>query len=622
MTVVLDQAHELRWGGVVFASDAEVDTPYRFEALVGTAYGNPVSLTAVVRSSLGDGELIRRTGWGNREDVPVYVRVSAHDGQSLAMGEAALAQEFMADDPNPLTWVPPTLGAWPLAFDVLHVEPERDWQGEVGASWDYRERFDHQIVYKLTFTTAPFTRDLEPTLIPALDVPANPDEPVLIDLDTCDSADGWVRTYSPSTGWTGLTGVTQSAGAVRVNGNRTGDSWLALERTFATPISMDGTPYLVVALLAPDDGHWPARPGVTVVYDTAGGQPFKPVAMKPHPTVPHRYDVYFGAPESFSRVKIRAQFTTFSPAARYLYVHNVARTDRVAIDGANGLQVARTAVIGGTAPTQAKLRLDAAGSPLVGSTAMFYTGASPVVPLRARLSNADTLAGLTVDATKISGATNGLTVAMVFRIPVPLLARATYGLLARLSFTGTRILSWSAKLVDSTGADIPGSDVESSGTTLLRNPTSDPWRIHHIASMKLPAIATEGVDSDVVQITLGLGGAADVAVDEAWIANTEDGAITLVHEPSANALTSIELRSPTISAPFPSVYGTWSSGRTQDITRLARIGTHRFKPGRIHIFTATDLARFAGCELEYFRRYFLLAGPDLPSPDTDEDAAA
>ncbi|NGZ99616.1 hypothetical protein G5V59_02465 [Nocardioides sp. W3-2-3] len=56
MTTVLDQSHELTWGGVVLATDADTDTPFRFEALVGTAYGNPVPLTEVVRSYLTDGE--------------------------------------------------------------------------------------------------------------------------------------------------------------------------------------------------------------------------------------------------------------------------------------------------------------------------------------------------------------------------------------------------------------------------------------------------------------------------------------------------------------------------------------------------------------------------------------
>lgn len=619
MTAVLDQAHELTWGGVVFASDTEPDTPYRFEALVGTAYGNPVPLTEVVRSYLTDGELIKRTGWGNREDVPVYVRVSAPDGQALALGEAALAQEYMADAPAPLRWVPPTLGAWPMAFDVVHVVLERDWKVDLGDSWDHRERFDHTIVYKLAFTTLPFTRDWDTTIIPALEVPADPDEPVLIGIDSCDSTAGWERYASPSTGWNALTGPIVVDGSVRVSaGVPSTGSWpwvssLSLERT--GPVSMDDTPYLQLVVFVADDGTIPLKPNVSVQY-SGSGQNVYPVAVQRNGGSAHSFTMWFSAPSSFNRLRINARFTSTSDAFKYLYVYDVSRTDRVGIDGTNGLQVARTAVIGGTAPTQAAIRLASNDTgPLVGSTALFYTGTSPVVSLRARSSNSDALGNRVVDPTKMSGATNDLSVAMKFWIPVPMLTRAKYSFLARMAFTGTKTVSWSAKLVDAAGEDIPGSDLVVSGVALLRNPTTDPWRIHHIATQTLPPLSTSGVDTDQVQITLTAApGTGDgITFDEGWLANTDDGAITLIHEPSSHDLTAVELRSAQLDAPFPSVYGTWSSGRTQDITRLTRIGSHKFKPGLLHIFTATDMARYAGCELEYFRRYFLLAGPDLPT---------
>ncbi|NGZ99614.1 hypothetical protein G5V59_02455 [Nocardioides sp. W3-2-3] len=114
------------------------------------------------------------------------------------------------------------------------------------------------------------------------------------------------------------------------------------------------------------------------------------------------------------------------------------------------------------------------------------------------------------------------------------------------------MLTWSAKLVDAAGGDIPGSDLVASGVALLRNTTADPWRIHHIATQTLPALATSGVDTDQVQITLSMDSGGDtVRIDEGWLANTDNGAVTLVHEPSANDLTAIEIRSAQARRPVP-----------------------------------------------------------------------
>lgn len=614
----VDQAHELTWGALVLSSDADIDTPYRFETLVGTAFGNAVTLVEAVRSYLEDGELAVRVGWGNREEAPVLVRVSAPDGQALAQGEAALAAEFNAEQPNPLVWTPPVAGAWPIVFEVVTVAPERDWPVDMGTSWDHRERFSSTRVYRLEFNLRPFTRDLETTVIPALPVPVDPDEPPNnVDIDTCGSAAGWARKVSPTSAWSAVSGPTVVSGALRTAGTMAagwGDAWLALERTGT--VGMTGTPYLIADVSVSIGNRWEDG-DISVRYDagTADDLIADPIAIAPtdDPNV-DRY--FFDAPASFDTLLVRLRVTRGASAQVVeLKVHHVGRTDRLGIDGTAGFQIARTAVIEGTARTAAAVRLNAGEEPLVGSVAMIYTGKSPVVPLRAlRTSSAEVF----VDGTRISGATNDLSSPMVFRIPIAQLTDSTYTVLALLGFIGTATIDWSARLVAADGTDIPGSELVVDGTILVRNDTADPWRIHALAAPHLPVIATEGETTDKVELTLSMAtGGGGVDVDECWLADTDNGAVTIVHEPSAFQLTAIELRSAQLDAPRPSVYGTWSGGRVQDITRLARIGTHRFEPGLIHIFTATDLAKYAPCELEYYRRYFLHPGPALPTPDSE-----
>lgn len=619
------QPHELTWGTLVLSSEEETDLPYRFEALVGMAFGNPAPMVEVVRSYLDNGELAVRTGWGNREDVPVFVRISALDADGLAQGEAALAAEFMASEHSPLVWTPPTLGAWPMVFEVVTVTPERDWQVDAGTSWDYREKYTTSRVYKFNFTTRPFTHAPEATIIPALPVPEEPDEPADYSVvDACGSTTGWAPLFMGST-WSG-TSFAAASGALSIAGTiGTGSNNSVSESMIRTgAVSMAGTPYLTVDISASRNlGGVPAPPSdFWVAYDTVS--PISGPSVVAHQVVATadlgggRTRFYFDAPATFGQVRIaRSVVQRTNAATSYSFsVSEVGRTDRLGIDGTNGFQVARTVLVEGTAPTAAAIRIDSGTDPLIGSTAMVYTGQSPVIPLRALCSNTGSLGDLDVDATKMSGATNDLSVAMVFRVPIAQLSDATYTVLARLDFLGAKTFAWQARLVAADGSTIPGSDLVLSGTVLLRNDTADPLRIHALAAPRLPVIVTEGETTDAVELTLSMPtDGASVRIDEGWLVNTTNGAVTIVHEPSAFQLTAIELRSAQLGAPRPSVYGTWSGGRVQDITRLARLGTHRFEPGLLHIFTATDLAKYAPTELEYYRRYFLHPGPALPDTE-------
>ncbi|NGZ99615.1 hypothetical protein G5V59_02460 [Nocardioides sp. W3-2-3] len=215
----------------------------------------------------------------------MFVRVSARDGQALAQGEALLAQEYMADEPAPLKWLPPTLGAWPLAFDVVHVVLDRDWKVDLGDKLGTTASGSTtRSSTSSSFTTLPFTRDWDTTIIPALEVPEDPDDPVVISIDTCDSTAGWTRLSYPATGWAGLTGPTTNSGSVRISASvpSSGSSWpwtsiLSLERSGT--VTMDGTPYLRLLVYVADGGVTPFKPDVTVQYN-GGGQAVEPVSVQ------------------------------------------------------------------------------------------------------------------------------------------------------------------------------------------------------------------------------------------------------------------------------------------------------------------------------------------------------
>jgi hypothetical protein len=324
-------------------------------------------------------------------------------------------------------------------------------------------------------------------------------------------------------------------------------------------------------------------------------------------------DYYFALADDFNTLAITATADggANQPTVTISVAH-IAATDGFGPIDANGFQLARVVTIEGAAPTGAAITFDAGPNPLLGSTALIYTGPSEVISMRALDDGVPP--GRTPDATMMSGAWNTLNGDTVSLVPVARLSDSKYDLLGRLNFTGTARVYWSARLVGADGSDIPGSDVVRSGDILLRNDTADPWKIHTIATIAMPVIKVEGLSTHNVEVKVWMAsGGAAVKLDERWLADRR-GAVTLVHEPSAFQLSKIELRSPQLGAPRYQVIGTWVGYGSQDIARLSRVGRHRFAPGLLHVFTATDLAPFAEASLRYHRTYPNEPGPALPIP--------
>lgn len=610
--MTLEQPHELTWGDLVITSSATPLTAWRCEALADSGYGNPVPLVQAIRSMLTDGSLEVVTGYDNRE-LTVKIRLVADDGESLAMAEAAFMAEVLAQNPSPLLWTPPVINSWTAAFDIVRVTLKRGYERD----WSHAERFNQKRFYELTMVALPWARDLETTVIEALPVPPDPDDPVVYDvIDACDDETGWTSQKCHTDHWGTVTidnGTDGPGTYVRVyatNQYVSGTGYLAAIRPGS--VSLAGLPYLTVDVIASNNPNSPKNRALLRISVVASGVPYEATSIQVLPSGVTRY-FFEGLPDSFTGLQIRSWWNAAGPlSTRRTNIYEIGRTDRIEVDGTAGFQIARTAFVGGSAPTQAALTFSGGTDPLVASTALVYTGSSPAVSMRSLLDV--TGHTITTDAAMISGGFNDLSVAMVFLVPVAQLSDSTYSLLARCNFTGSVSINWAAKIVDSTGADIPGSEVVASGTRLATNPTADPWFIHDLAAIQLPVIALEGSTSHAVEVTISMSsGGSGVDVDECWLFDTDNGAVTVIQEPSDDFdLTAIEYRSPGLGAPRPAVFGTWDVYGDQDISRLVTsLGTHLFWPGPLHVFTATDGAKYAGCELEYYRRHHTHPGPDL-----------
>lgn len=605
--MITSQPYSLTWGDIDLATDGDTGDSYRFECYADSQFGSPVPMIQAVASLLVDGDLAVINRWGNRE-FKVNLTLIGDDGVALASGEAALMLAATAERPAPLVWTPPAFDAAPSVLEVVTCTVERDYDGD----WSLDEQQRLQRHFTLTFECLPWVRDADLTTIPAIPAPTSPSTPAV--YQTISNISGTPE-FSPFVCHSAHFGaVTEDAGTL------SGNSWyrayaantfvggivyVAAQRTVST--SLAGFPYLTVDAEMSSQVAGGPDPYLRVVVGTAA---FEPVAMVPLSLgVGFRY--YFsGVPDTATDLQVRAYWQVDTvKTTRRLRIFELGRTDRIEVDGSSGLQVARTAFVGGSAPTQAAISLDAEAMPLLGSTALIYTGPNPVTPMRPLLASSATV---TPDTAMISGAKHALASASVYRIPVARLADAQYSLLARLNFTGSKTIAWQARMVAADGSTIPGSDLVVSGSTQVTNTTADPWKIHTLATLALPPVAIDDpVSTHAVEVTLSMAtGGSTVTVDEVWPLDTENGAVTVIHEPSAFQLTRVECRSPQIDAPRPAVIGTWDGYGSQDITRLSTPGTHLLRPGLLHVFTATDLAKYAECSLTYYRRHGWHPAPD------------
>lgn len=429
------------------------------------------------------------------------------------------------------------------------------------------------------------------------------------DGDTTDTST-WIYAWSgtaqgstsTATSSTAATSLSASGGHVDLAGVAGplyyGTRSLTLTRTGA--VTMGTTPYLRVSAAITTTGGT-ATPVFKIGTGTA--VPVTPEVVAPSAIA--GYTDYYFTTGNFDRLVVEATAAGGSntPTVNISVAH-VARTDTIA--GAGTLrQVARTATVTGAAPTQAAIRLyDATEAPL-GTDILVYTSTNTswIPALRPFRFSSSTVGG---DPARVSGFSNTLATAMVFRIPARRLTEGTYSLLANLNVVGAATLTWSTRIVSSTGAATIGSSQTQSGSTLLINPLGTGYKVYNLASLLLPPVLVEG--EQMVEITLGGGGG--IVIDEAWLFCRDDGVLTWI--PDADSMSWIEIRSPEIGSDSPTIYGgTGAFGenpacvdwKTSMTPAYGACGQHVTEPGQMQVFTVCTNSQAAQSELEFYPRY-------------------
>lgn len=605
MTAPVLQNRELLWGDLQLVDVGESESAFDIEVLArDTHFGNPIPIIEQVRTLAMEGPLARITGWEARE-FPLRIRISGNDGEQLASAEAALVAQCMMVRPPALAWTGPVSLSAPNVFDVMVARLEED----TSEGWDLGERVRGARYFILTMTCLTWVRALETTLIEALAAPtgAAPATTVVDDGSAVNPAGTYSGSWTRETnggapsGPTAVTSFGQTAIEVSAVIDNPAD-YLHAVRSFNSPLAIPADNYLVVdakvgSVGGVPSGAWKLRVGAT---DHA---PVLAVAHGGEGNVGTR--LYFdGLPASVSSFKVLYDFTTDSDDEVDLHVFRVAVTDTLGGADTTTRQQGRRAEVFGTVPTRATIRLYVADDAVpLGEDILIYATANvdARMALRSFFVSGQTPAEV---ATAVSGKMQELTTPSVYRVPAEIFTSGSYALMARVStdgaVAGTLDLTWQVRMVDEAGAATFGSDLIQSGEVTLPDVGGLPnYAVVNLAErLSLPPFEVE-TDNFMVEFTFTASAA--VGVDEVWAFSLDDGALTWVH--GQDEATVIEVRSPELGAPRPSVWGGTSDRMANMGRSCLSFGAHRFEPGPMQLFTVTSNALISQCEMEYFPRF-------------------
>ncbi|WP_377322802.1 hypothetical protein ACFJIY_25140 [Pimelobacter simplex] len=368
--------------------------------------------------------------------------------------------------------------------------------------------------------------------------------------------------------------------------------------TRAAAVNMSTSPYLRVTAAVTLTGGTAAAPVFKI--GTGTPTPVSPIAAVPS-TISGYNDYYFAVTGTFDRftIEVTADGGNTNLPTITISVAHIARTDLIVTPN-TARQQARTATIIGSAPTQAAIRLyDATPAPLGTDIVVYSTSDDDSSPsLRPSLTSG----GATGDTAMISGARNTLASPAVFRIPSARVVRGMYALVGRLNVTTAGTLTWSARVVDSTGAATVGSSIIDSGS--IEVPVTSGYRMINLAAMLLPTVEIEG--NQLVEITIT--GTANMTWDDFWRFNLTEGSLTWVRD--ADNLTWIDIRPPELGK-LPSIFGgTGAFGTNPACIDYKTIGAdfgaadqHYAEPGLIQVHTICSTSLKAQSDLWFYPRY-------------------
>jgi hypothetical protein len=569
---------DITWGGLDFVNP-EAAPPaegYLVHAMAGTDFGNPQPLIETVKSMLTDGSLAVLEGWDNRE-VQIHLRISAPRataGPALAAAEAVLFAQVQAEVKAPLVYVPPAPDAPTCVFDVVVAKLDRD----TSDNWDIQEQTGRAYrYYLLTLICLPFVRGEDTVVVSA--IPTPPPTPTTVLIDACTS----------TTNWSVVNGGSLSTSGGAVLNQVSAPTKAGLLRTAS--VTMGATPYLKITF---DAAQYPlGTPPPT--SDMKSSVTFRINGTPTDPLLVLNGVAYLQPPSSFNRIQVDLPVSP-SGSGSLLSVADISRTDTIPSTGTTR-QLSRTATVGGSAPTQAAIRLFDPTPAALGTEILVHSSRnSNWQPALRPYRTAS--AAVTADTAMVSGNRNTLTSSMVFRIPANLLTEGTYALLARMLVSTAGTLTWSAKMVSSTGAATVGSSVVTTGSAAVPT-TAGAYKVLNLAAIPLPVLKVES--DQMVELTLT--GSPNMTIDEGWLFGLHDGALTWLQD--TDSLTWIEIRSPELGAPRPSVYGGTGAKGTNSACvdwKCQSFGAHRFEPGLMQIFTVTSTSLVSQSEIEFYDR--------------------
>lgn len=560
---------------------------FNFECLAdGTEWGNPVPIEQKIISWLQDGALLSLSGYDNRDDMTIRIRITGSDSNKLALGEQALMLE--TGKPNALTWTPPDGAGAPCVFDVVmsSLSHSMDDLGEL--------RSPRQRIYTLRLKCLPFARSSD--LITAT-YPAPAGAQVITSVDACTSFTGWAGS-APGAG-SMSTGVSGGV-AVFVRGNAypwPGAQTLTLART-GLSASITTTPYIRVETSITRAGIGSISPPVFTVNGVA-----VPVASQSG-------SFYWldttGLGLGATMVSLSVA-QTFEPGDNgpnvTLTVADVSRSN-VLGTVATGRQLVRTVEVAGSARTQASLSLADAATGL-GDVLIFTSPASPDVPqpnLRQYLVPGPTQS---VAAANVSGFSSDLATPHTFAIPMAGIEPGAYAVIGRMAAAGAATLNWI------TSALVSGQLVASGVTNQQGSWSGTPaaaYSFHQIATLMLPfvTVGTAG------QFLLSVTATGPVILDDFWLLNLTTGQVTMVKcgtGPAAagTVFNRLWVDTPSAASPTLGVFAGTQADRSDQIqlggSKLISLGNHEFAPPAQNIMTVTTGSTAAALTVSHRRRF-------------------
>lgn len=349
------------------------------------------------------------------------------------------------------------------------------------------------------------------------------------------------------------------------------------------------------------------------------------------------YFVYhFAVPTSITTtvttVKVKAVASAWDEAP--LEVNEIATASSPT--AGTGRAISRAVSLVGSMPAEATIEVTNNGNPL-GDHLIVYSGSK--VGGFARL-RAYRTAGLTqsVNAASISGFSSALSEASdgaidTFQIPVSQIPEATYLLAAHvdaglLTIGATYTITYRASIVE----DPSGTPVEHSIVTGTRQftatATSHPWFPLDLGLLNLPTthVGVSGSNSAVVQIKLWRGDdATSWALDEAWLADVDNGQISTINLATAGLsgkVTSLEIVPATADRPQQQYLAYSGTAPNQTVREIIPTGwaSHRFDPAagdaQVNVINTATTPGLS-VAVEFYPRWDVYAAPIITDADPE-----